>query len=178
MQIQGRNGNVAEVEVDGSVKVLAVSQNLPEALNIANRVYVVNGSVTPVGANDYFLYIKNDGLQDIAVSTISLTSSVSTRIEIHNVIGTPTYTAPNDADVVSLNLGNTGTLTGEFVVDTNITDIISDGLLIYENCNQPGERYQRDIPSSIIIPQGKSVAFLRVESTGTIDFNVGIGVVS
>ena len=176
--IKGPNGNVANVSDSGRLSVAAVVTDLAETTNILGNAYMVSLSVTPAGANDLFFYLKNTGTAAVAINAIAVVASAPTRIEYVAVAGDPVYVGETAAQVTNLNLGSSNSLSVEANADTNITGLIENGLLGFEECAVADTRYKTNIPATIIIPQGKAVAFKRIEATGQIDLAVEVGVIA
>ena len=177
MNIKGPNGNIANVSDLGSLQVGATTQNLAQAFNFNGLIFSATGLVTPAGAGDYFLYIKNVGTLDIAASIFSFSSSAPTEIKVDHVTGDPIYVGETPAEVTNLNLGSSNSLPATVNYDTSITGLAKVGQCFFEECAVAETRYTQDIISTIVIPQGKAIAIRRMAATGEINFSVGMGVV-
>jgi len=171
--IKGPDGFVADVDSKNRLSVLAVSQSISERSNIDERVFSIQFAITPVTSDDFFFHFKNTGTKTILMNKIRLASTVPTQITIESVSGTPTFTtgsgAGTPATVTNRNLGSASTLSADAIADTDITVITSDGILFFEECSIADTRFTLDIGSGILIPQGQTLAFKRVETTGLID---------
>jgi len=163
------DGKVAKVDAKGRLTTAAVSQNISQRSNIDGRVFSIQFAVTPVGANDFFFHFKNTGTKNIIFTKIRMSSAVITQITIEKVSGTPTFVSATPATVTNRNLGSSAALSAEAQSDTNITVITSDGILFFEELSIADTRFTLDIDSSIIIPQGKTIAFKSVVGTGLTD---------
>lgn len=174
MQIQGPNGQVVEVDSESRLKTFAVS--VPEDKDINNRggTFSAFFTVTPVGANDYFLYFKNTGISDLLITDVRVSSTVATRLTYEIVSGTPSYVAETAITPVNRNLGSSKTITAELNYDTDITGLTSGGTIFFEECAVVGTMYHLRTTSNILIPQGKAIAFKRVAATGAITATVSI----
>lgn len=175
--IKGPNGNIANVSDAGSLQVAATTQSLAEAFNFNGLIFAATGLVTPAGAGDYFLYIKNTGTLDLAATIFSFSASVPTEIKVDHVTGDPIYVGETAAEITNLNLGSSNSLPAIVNFDTNITGLTKVGQLFFEECAVAETRYTQGIISSIVIPQGKAIAIRRMAATGEINFSVGMGVV-
>ena len=178
MNIEGTNGNVARVDDNGKLQVLAVTQNSAQTFNEAGNVFRIIGSVTPTGLGDIFFYLENIGTNNLAVSGFTFSGDVKLTVEVISVSGTPIYSGEVAAPVANLNLGSSTSLPAIANNDVDITGLTQIGLLSKVNCTVADTDYTDDIVSAIIIPQGKALAFRRVEAAGTVDFNMGIGIIT
>ena len=178
MNIKGPNGHIAKVSDSGQLQVNAVTQNLAEALNLSGLVFTITGTETAAGANDFFFYLKNIGTNDLGLSTFSASSSVPTEIQLHSVSGEPVYVSETAIIPTNLNLGSSVALPVISNRDSNITGITSNGIIVFEECAIADTRCDYDISSTVIIPQGKAIAFSRVAGTGAVKFSMGIGIIS
>ena len=168
MQIQGPNGKVAGVDDGGRLMAFAVSEPEDKRLNQEGGVHSIYFDVTPAGANDYFYYLNNEGIHDILITDIRISSSVPTNLYYEYVSGVPSYVTGTDTEDTNRNLGSSRQLSATSKYDTNITGLSSEGVLFFERCATADVRYKLSTSSNIIIPQGKAIAFRREEATGTI----------
>ncbi len=90
----GRGYN-AEVSEENHLQTDAVTSVIDLHTNQAHQTYwsLPFDSIDPVGADDYFFYIKNTGTKDLHVTDIRVESTVAGSVEVHEVSGTPSYTA-------------------------------------------------------------------------------------
>lgn len=175
--IKGADGNIAKVDDMGRLNTLAVSQDATQSLNNDGRMFNINFSVTPVGANDLFFYLKNTGIESIGICQISVSSTTPTKLTYEFVGGDPVFVGETDAEVLNLNLGSASTLSVDAKVDTDITGLTSLGVLDFEECSIADTLFTKKIPSGIIVPQGRAIAFRRVEATGLIEGVVTLSVI-
>ena len=178
MKITGINGSTADVSPTGLLRTVAVSQSSSEVFNSLGLVFRINGTVTPAGANDYFFYFRNTGTNDVAIGVIGMSSSVPTRIVGDIVTGDPVYVGETPSEVVNLNLGSSTILRATANHDTNITGLTPGGSVSFIECAVANTLYEDTVDSSIFVPQGKAVAFRRVEATGEIDYVIGLSIVA
>ena len=174
MQLNGSNGNVAEVSDSGQLSAFAVSEPEDKFINQRGGVHSIYFSVTPAGANDYFYYLKNTGTSELSLTDIRIKSSVATTIYYEAVTGTPTYVTGTDTQDCNRNLGSSKLLNATSKYDTNITGLTSGGVLFFERCATADVRYKLSTSSNIIIPQGKAIAFRREAGTGLIEVVVSV----
>lgn len=177
-KIVGINGVVADVNPLNQLLVSSVSKAAAEELNLQGFVFSVYASVTPAGADDYFIYFTNTGTASVAIGSWEATSTVPTCIEMDVVTGTPSYIGAGDANVVNMNLGSASPLQVDAKVDTDITGLTSEGTLSTIECAIANTQYEKNIASAIIIPQGKALAIKRVEATGQVDIRFRVGTIT
>lgn len=173
-RIVGPDGRVVEVDEENRLKTFAVSQREDKHLNEEGKVWSVYFSVTPAGANDYFFYLKNNGVLDLKVTDIRISSSVPTTLFYERVIGTPAFVSEQDAQVTSRLLGNAKAPTADLKFDTDITGLSPQGVLFFEECAVADTRYKLSTTSNILIPQGQAIAFRREAATGTIETLISV----
>ena len=171
--IKGPNGKIALVDKEGRLLSFAVSEPEDKHINREGGVNSAYFSVTPAGANDYFFYIKNEGVSEIFISDIRIKSSVVGTIYYESVSGTPVFTAESPISPTNRNLGSTKVLTATISSDVSITGLSSDGVLFFEDVASANTRYKLSTTSNIIIPQGKAVAF-RAAVPGNIECVVSV----
>ena len=176
-QIRGANGELADVDNKNRLQTYATTQDLAQTLLLNGLLHSVFCQVTPVGAGDYFLYIKNTGVVDIGFNMVKVSSSVPTKIMIESVIGTPSYVSATPAEITNMNLSSTGSPTVDAQFDTNITGLTKDGHLTFMEAGVADTIYDSNVFGGIVLPQGKAVAFKRVAATGLITLNLSLGVI-
>jgi len=175
--IVGTKGLVAEVDENNRLQTFATNQDLAQFLNQEGKIFSAFFTATPTGANDFFFYFKNTGTSNIAIGTIAISSTVATQIRYEVVSGTAVIVGETEATVTNLNLGSAVPLTAQTQFGTSISGLITEGILAFEECSVVDAKFLTNFQSSIIIPQGKAVAFRRVEATGTLDVSVGVAIV-
>jgi len=146
-------GYLAKVNADNQLDVFAVTEPEDKFLNRSGNVWTISFDVTPTGANDIFFYLKNTGSDDLLIDHIDLSSTVSTRINILKVSGTPTYSGGEvEATPVNRNLGSSKALSCICKYDVDITALTNEGQLLFEQCKETDTRYSDEITSGILIP--------------------------
>lgn len=175
-QIKGADGRTADVDTSNRLKTFSVIQNEDKQINIGGGVFSVEFSVNPVGANDYFFYFKNNGLKDLFLTDIRISSSAPTSVFYEHVTGTPAFVAESPASVTSRKLGGAAELPADAISDANITNLVSQGVLFFQECAVADTMYHIRTTSNIIIPQGQAVSFRREAATGVIQALVSIAV--
>lgn len=174
MQIQGPNGNVANVDEEGRLRAFAVSEPEDKHLNQEGGVHSIYFDVTPAAANDYFYYLENTGTSNLLITDVRISSSVATNLYYEYVSGTPIYVTGTDASDTNRNLGSSRQLSAVSKYDTDITGLTSEGIIFFERCAVADTRYKLSTTSNILIPQGKAIAFRREAATGAIKALVSV----
>lgn len=164
--IKGPNGQVADVDNNNRMAVFAVSDPFDKSRNVAQKAWALYFTNTPTGANDNFFYIKNDGIKDLFVQDIRISSSVPTNVLYNHVFGTAvggTTVTPTNR-----NLGSSVSPVATIEQGVDITGLTDLSTIFFQECDIVNRMYHLRITSNIIIPQGQAIAFKRVESTGLI----------
>lgn len=175
-QISDASGKSYGAKVDSSNRIYTLStiQTLDRSYNEGGYVHSVYFEVTPAGANDYFFYLKNNGLKNLFITDIRISSTVATELYYNKVSGTPSYTSATDITTTNRNLGSSKTITSTIKYDTDITGLTNEGTIFFQQCPVADTLYHLRTSSNIIIPQGSAVAFQRVAATGQIDCLISI----
>ena len=163
-------------KVDSANRMLTQSVNRSEdrQANINGDYYSAYFQVTPAGANDYFFYLRNDGVEDIVVTDFRMSSTATTRLLIHRIVGTPVFAGANTTVITSRNLGSSKTPLVTARDDTDITGLTSEGIMFFEDMSAIDTLFDLRLQSTIIIPQGQAIAMQRVGATGTLTVDVSI----
>lgn len=174
MNLEGHSGNVARVDSAGRLLTFSVSEPEDKHLNQEGGVHSIYFDVTPDNANSYFFYLKNNGEHEILITDVRCSSSVPTYIYYEFVSGDPTYVTGTDTSDTNRNLGSPRQLNTESKYDTDITDLVPEGIIFFESCDTADKRVKLSTSSNIIIPQGKAVAFRREAATGALKMLVSV----
>lgn len=163
-------GLYAGVDSRNRFQTFGVTEPVDRFVNrVDNSQWSLPFTVTPVGANDYFFYLKNTSQSDLyTISDIRISSTVATEITYEHVSGTPTYTAETDTPTINRYLGASATPTVTCKYDTDITGLTSEGEIFFEECASTDTRYKLSTTSNIYVPPGQAIAFKRVAATGQI----------
>lgn len=163
----GSNRGV-KVDVENRLSVFAVSEATDRHINrIEHHVWSLPfEAIDPVGADDYFFYIKNTGSKDLSITDIRIESSVIGTVECHHVTGTPTFTAGTDVTGVNRYLGNTNAPDATIKTDTDTTGLTNAGTVFYINCDTADKLFHLRTTSNIVIPAGQQFALLWDQATG------------
>lgn len=170
------SGYGAKVDAENRLRVSAVSEIAELHNNINDKKYFALSfdGIDPVGADDYFVYIKNTGSKDLHITDFRISSTVAGAVEIHEVTGTPSFTAGTDITPLNRTVGNAGTLTGTFKTDTDTTGLTSGGVFHYMKIPVVNTDYQLRYSGHLILPQGQAIALLWDTSTGVLSGSISI----
>jgi hypothetical protein len=166
----------ARVNVENRLDVESISRHIDTHINeLYSKVFSLPfNSIDPVGADDYFFYMKNTGTKNLHVTDVRIWSTVAGVVEIRAVSGTPSYTSDTDITPVNRNVGSAKTITGTFKTDTDTTGLTNDGILFYMPCDTANEQHHLRTTSHIIVPPGQSIALLWDTSTGVLSGMVSV----
>lgn len=164
----GGTGYTAAVDVENRLQTFAITQHEDKHTNLEGLYWSLYATVTPAGANDYFWYIENTGIFDLAITDLRVKSSVVSDIYLKVVSGTPSYVTGTDVEVTNRNLGSSQvpSLTAKY--DTDITGLTDEGTLFFMSLDTTNEMFHLRTSSNVIIPQGKAVALQRQSATGEV----------
>ena len=170
------NGKFAMVNDENRLSTTAVSE--PHDRHLARTENTTWSlpfeAIDPVGADDYFFYIKNTGANDIAITDIRLESSVAGNIEVHHVTGTPSFAAGADITPVNRYLGSSINPTATIKTDTDTTGLTSGGIVFFLNIPVVSTLYHLRTSSNIFIAPGQQLALLWTSATGILSGVVSI----
>jgi archaellum component FlaG (FlaF/FlaG flagellin family) len=169
-------GNTLRINEENRADVEAVSRPIEQHINeFYKKAFTVSyDAIDPVGADDYFLYIKNTGTKNLHVTHIQTRSTVAGSVEVHNVTGTASFASETAITPVNLTLGSSAALTGTFSADTNATGLTNAGTLFYQRLDTVNKDYLLKVDAHLIIPPGQALAFLWDTSTGALSGSVTI----
>jgi hypothetical protein len=122
MIIEGPNGKVVGVNSDGFLKSSATVATVEHHINHHHgTAYTLSFQVTPVGADDCFLYVQNTDDKDMCVEGFYLASATADTIyaEINNTVTDITAgTGYAAVTPVNVNAGSGKTANGVFATGT------------------------------------------------------------
>lgn len=162
------SGKTATVDIENRLMTFAVSQAEDKHTNIEGYYNSVFFQVTPAGANDHFLYLKNVGVDDMTITDIRISSTVQTSVLLNKVSGDPSYVAGTDAEITNRNLGSSKIPNVIAKYDADITGLVEGGVLLFQECPTANTLYHFKTTSNIIIPQGQAITLQKVAATGDI----------
>lgn len=172
-EIKGPNGQVALVDDTGRLLTFTVSEPEDKEINKNGGAHSAYITVTTVGTDDYFLYLKNNGISDIFLTDFRASSLAPTTVYYESVSGIPAYVSASEVPTLNRNLGSPKSLTVDINSDSDITGLTSLGVLFFEKLPVANSRENLKTTSTIIIPQGKAVAF-RSSVAATLEIVVSI----
>ena len=167
-------GKTVGVTEENRLKVSAVSYSSEHEVNHHDgQAYSLGSSLTPTGAGDCFLYIKNDSDTDMIITEFMLNAASDETITFKiNDSGTPvggTTITPVNRNAGSGNAADVTALNG-----VDITGL-SGGSSVMGVFLKGGETSVRIAPAStFIIPKNK--VFTGYVSSGGIQIKVGMGI--
>lgn len=164
------SGRTALVDSENRIVTFSVQEPHDRHLNRdENKVWSLPfQAIDPVGADDYFIYIKNTGTVNLAITDIRLESTVAGTVEVHHVTGTKGDTAAATITPVNRFLGSSLQPSATCETDTNATGLTSAGIVFMLDCLTPGQQYHLSTSANIFIPPGQAVALLWDTSTGAL----------
>ena len=171
------NGTFVGVTDENRAKVSAISEPLDMHVNHhLGKVWSYSFfDIDPVGAGDYFFYIKNTGTAELAITDFRLScGTTASRVYIKSVSGTPTFTAGADLSPVSRNLSKSAVPDATCKSDTDVTGLTDDGTIFHMELDAVDKLFHLSTSSKIIIPQGKSIALQFAAATGTVSGVVSV----
>lgn len=130
--------------------------------------------IDPVGADDYFVYIKNTGITNLAITDFRLETTVAGTVEIHSVSGTPVYTAGVDITPVTRFVGSAIIPTATIKTDTDVTALVDEGLHFWIRCDTANKTCHESTSSNIVIPPGQAVGLLWDQATGVLKGTISL----
>ena len=129
-------------------------------------------AIDPAAADDYFVYLRNNGGPTIVIHRIAVETTVTGTVEIHAVSGieggSPTGRTPVNKSVGGSApvLGLTTGATEQFYADPDITGLTDEGILDFIALGSAGVEVSREFPEGIRLKSGQAVALLWDTSTG------------
>lgn len=156
------------ISKEGRGQIDSVVESTDRHLNIEHqKVWSLPfEGVTPVAADDYFFYIKNDGTTNLAITDFRLESSVIGTVEVHSVTGIPVYVGASAVPPVTRFVGSAVIPTATINTDTDITGLVDEGVQFWINCDTADKTCHESTSSNVVIPPGQAVALLWDQATG------------
>lgn len=169
-------GRTLRINSENRADVESVTRPLDQHINeVYAKVFsVAFDAIDPVGADDYFYYMKNTGTKNLHVTDIRIRSTVAGVVEVHGVTGTASFTSETAITPTNRTIGSAESLTATTSADTNVTGLTSSGVLFYVPCETANEENEFKTSSHIIIPPGQAMALLWDTSTGALSGVVSV----
>ncbi len=127
--------------------------------------FLPTDSIDPTAADDYFVYVRNDGAKPIVVHRAAYESTVAGTLEVHAVTGTaggsPTARTPVN---MTPHAGPKPDIT--FSDDPDITGLTSQGIVDFIALDAAGEEVRHDYQEGIRLETGQAIALLWDTATG------------
>lgn len=158
MKLTGPNGQVVEVNDENRLLVSAVSVTEDKHLNTEERYWSVYLAETTPGVGDYFFYLKNNGLKDINLTDVRISSSVALNSMYYERVS-GVVTGGSDVQTTNRNAGSPKQITGDVLSAGDLTGLTPLGVLFFQKCDVADRGYHLRTSSNIIIPQGQAIAF-------------------
>ena len=149
-------GRTATVDDENRLATFSVSQLEDKHANIEGTYWSAYFQVTPDNANSKFFYLQNTGTDDLSVTDIRISSTVATNVLLDVVSGAPTFVTGNNAAIVNRNLGSSKVPALIAKYDTDITGLVDDGVLLFQECDTVNRLYHFKSSSTIIISSRSS----------------------
>ena len=168
------NGGSAGVTGDNRLKTSSISSTREHEINHhEGQAYSVGVSLTPTGAGDCFLYLKNDNDIDMVVSEMMIYSASDEFITFKlGDSGTPV--GGNTLTPINRNAGSGNEADVTALSGVDITGL-SGGAGVMSIFHKGGENSVRYAPiSAFIVPKNKIIT--GYVTNGAIAINVGIGI--
>lgn len=166
-------GNVAEVTSDNKLSVDAIQNDFNHFANQKGDSFIVYSDITPTGAGDQFMYIKNDSTKDMVITWYRAwtASGNPEAIDIYaNMVGTPGGTTALTPG--NLNLGSAKAATGEFYEGVDLTGL-SGGVLLDRLRVLGGEDVFDKWEGGIILPKGTNIVAQALSGSIAIELTFG-----
>lgn len=168
-------GNEAKVDTNNFLHVFAVSEPEDKFSNLKGKTWSLYFTTTPVGAGDYFFYLKNTGANDLAITDIRISAATGGRtFTYEKVSGTPSYTAGADVTFAQRNLGSSLEPAATIKSDTDTTGLTSEGVIFFQPVPVADTLYHLRTSSNIIIPIGQAFAIKDDTGTALVTCNVSL----
>lgn len=169
-------GNTLRINSENRADVESVSRSITQHINekYEKHLSITFEAIDPVGADDYFLYIKNTGTKNLHLTKFRFKTTVIGTIELHHVTGTASFAAETAITPVNRNLGSSESLTAVTSADTNTTGLSNAGTLLRLTLSTANVDFMDEAPSHIILPPGQALACLWDTATGILAGTIDI----
>lgn len=168
-------GYSARVFSDNHLAVDAIQSTLERSINeTTGRVWTIPfETIDPTGADDYFIYIKNNGSTFITVTDFRIFSTVSGIVQVRNVSGTAV--GGTDITPVGRNLGLDLVPTDTILQSgVDITGLTNEGIIFFIPLDTADKGEHLRTSAGILISPGKSIALIWDTSTGILSGTISM----
>lgn len=162
----------AFVDGDGRVHVFSIVEPEEKHVNREGRTWSLHLIETPAGANDSFMYLRNDSDTDLVLTDVRLLAASPETIYVKKATGTPTYVTGTDISPSTRNLGSSLTPGAEIKHDTNITGLTLGDPIFFIRAHTANRSEHLKTFSNVIIPRGS--AFVLEAVTGGIQLECAV----
>lgn len=176
MMIQDGKGTGSEAQVDSEnrLRVFAVGEPVDKHVNIhTGKVWSLPFTVTPVGAGDYFFYLKNISTENYSLTDVRVNAASADVIGLHIVTGTPVFTVGTDITPVGRNTGVTITPTATVKSDTDTTGLTDGGEVYFLTC-EANKMAHLSMSANVIIAPGGAIALQAATGTAALKCMVSL----
>lgn len=156
----------AKVDSGNKLWTLAVGVSLQHHnAHVHKMSFSLTAQQTPTGADDCFVYLKNDNSDELNIWTVCLTCAAAESIEIWSVTGTAVGT---DYTPVNLHVGSGKLPQTTCKVGNDITGL-TKVKLIKRYKLEAGKPRDIDLTAGIIVPESHAIALYAVTGTALTD---------
>jgi len=127
-------------------------------------------AVDPTGTDDYFLFIRNDGPTPLAITRISISTTVAGGLEVQAVTGDPS--GGTAVTVVNRQVGNNKTPDTTIESGVNITNLTDAGVIEFAELLAATQHDLSLQDEPIVLVQNQEIALLWTAATGILSGNV------
>jgi len=176
-------GYQAKVDVNNRLQTLSVSLAAAQASAIEGDTYNINtGTINLTSANESaLLYLKNNGIKDIHVTTIGYLLGNSTGgsgdLDLNVKRNPATGTIVSGANAVDVNInknfGSTKTLTIDAFKGAEGSTLTNGDIAYYSLQPNSGRAYLINT-GTLVIPQGSSIGISIIPQTGNTSMDVQV----
>lgn len=170
------SGRHARVNVENRLDVESITRPIEQHINERYEKYfsLSFDAIDPVGADDYFVYLKNTGTKNLHITDVRIRSTIAGTVEWHGVSGTASFTSGTDITPVNRVLGSSETLTMTAKTDTDTTGLTSGGLVFYQRLDTANEDFHLRTSGHVIMPPGQAMALAWDAATGALSGVISI----
>lgn len=158
-------GFIAQVDSEKRLRTFSIEEPEDRHLNHKGKVWSLYFTTTPVGAGDYFFYLKNTGAATLHITDVRIMCAAADTFTYEEVTGTPVHSSATDVTPGNRNMGSSLVPAATIKKDVDTTGLTTTSVLFFERAAAANTRYKLHTTSNIVIPQGS--AFAMAAGTGT-----------
>jgi len=166
-------GYLAKITPENRLSTFAVTETENRDINErTEESYLLYVDITPTGAADCFLYMKNTSADNMVINWYRIWSGTNAdAIDIYrNRVGTPAGTTA--VVPANMNFGSPNTATADCYEGVDITGLSGGALLDRLRLSGDGKDVIDSYPGDILVPRDSNISFQAV--TGTFPLEVTI----